>query len=87
VFPLVSPSSYLSLDLYTKLQKAPDVKRMLNKKWSLDKKPGKGGNSIFDDFLGGGDSSSEEEEQEEEKLKVDESKLLTNALVNSIKQG
>lgn len=28
------------LDLVKKLQKAPDVKRMLNKDWTLDKKKG-----------------------------------------------
>jgi hypothetical protein len=36
--------------LVKKLQKAPDVKRMLNKDWSLDK-PKKGQKSIFDDFF------------------------------------
>jgi len=39
----------------------PEVKRLLNKDWQLDKKAKKGG-SIFDDFLNQG-SSSEEEQQ------------------------
>ena len=39
-YPLISQKSYIVLDLVKKLQKAPDVKRMLNKDWTLDKKKG-----------------------------------------------
>ena len=64
IFPTVSKRSYLILDLVKKLEKSPDVKRALNKNWTLaiDAKRGKGGAaSIFDDFLGGGSDSSSEE--------------------------
>lgn len=42
--------------MITRLRKVPEVKRILNKDWQLDKKTKKGG-SIFDDFLGSGSSS------------------------------
>ena len=78
VYPIVSKRSYMILDIVKKLEKSPDVKRALNKNWSLaiDRKPGKGGApSIFDDFLGGGSDSSSEEKEEEKKeaVEVDES--------------
>ena len=68
-YPLISQKSFVVLDLVKKLQKAPDVKRMLNKDWTLDKK--KGQKSIFDDFLGSG-SESAEEEAPKETITVDE---------------
>ena len=74
------------LDLVKRLEKAPDVKKALNKNWTLaiDKKPSKGAApSIFDDLMGGGsDSSSEEEKVEEKKeaIEVDEAAVLTHAI-------
>jgi hypothetical protein len=47
------------LDILVRLRKIPEVKKLLNKDWQLDKKTKKGG-SIFDDFLGSGSSSEEE---------------------------
>ena len=85
VYPIVSKRSYIILDLVKKLEKSPDVKRALNKNWTLaiDRKPGKGATpSIFDDFLGGGSDSSSEEKEEEKKeaIEVDESQVLTHAI-------
>jgi hypothetical protein len=64
--------------LVKKLKKAPDVKRMLNKDWTLDKK--KGQKSIFDDFLGSGGSESEEEQAPKETITVDEGRVLSFAV-------
>ena len=92
VYPIVSKRTYLILDIVKKLEKSPDVKRALNKNWTLaiDRKPGKGAApSIFDDFLGGGsDSDSEEEKVEEakEKIEVDESHVLTHAIQQALAQ-
>lgn len=80
-YPLISHSNYCILDLVTRLHKAPDVKRMLNKNWTLDKKPGKGGGSIFDDFLADDDSSSEEEEeQQQEQISINNEELFASIL-------
>ena len=48
--------------MMVRLRKSPEVKRVLNKDWALDKKVKKGG-SIFDDFLAPESESSDEEEQ------------------------
>ena len=90
VYPTVSKRSYLILDLVKRLEKAPDVKKALNKNWTLaiDRKPGKGAApSIFDDLMGGGsDSSSEEEKVEEKKeaIEVDEAAVLTHAIQQTL---
>ena len=91
VYPTVSKRSYLILDLVKKLEKSPDVKRALNKNWTLaiDRKPGKGAApSIFDDFLGGGSDSSSEEKEEEKKeaIEVDEAQVLTHAIKQTLAQ-
>lgn len=57
LYPTLSQTSQVSLALLTRLQKAPEVKRLLNKNWQLDKPPAKGG-GMFDDLL---DYDSEEE--------------------------
>ena len=59
IFPPVAKVSFESLDMIVRLRKVPEVKRLLNKDWQVDKKAKKGG-SIFDDFLGSGSSSEEE---------------------------
>jgi hypothetical protein len=59
MYPLIAKISYESLEMLVRLKKVPEVKRLLNKDWHLDKKEKKGG-SIFDDFLGSGSSSEEE---------------------------
>lgn len=90
---MITKPSYLTLDIVKKLRKSPDVKRELNKDWTLDKKPGQGG-SIFDDFLGGGSSSGSDSDsddsgsssssedivikkKEEKGIQVDDSTVLT----------
>ena len=69
------------LDLVKKLQKAPDVKRLLNKGWSLDKK--KGQKSIFDDLDG---SESSEKEEEKEMITVQEQDILSFAVEKTLHQ-
>lgn len=56
-YPLLAKSSYESIELLTRLRKVPEVKRLLNKDWQLDKKS-KMGAGMFDDLMG---SDSEEE--------------------------
>jgi len=86
-YPIVSPLSYQSLDIMVKIKKSPDIKRMLNKNWALDKQPkGKKGGSIFDDFMGSEEESSEEE-QPIEQITVDESKILSFVIADLLLSG
>lgn len=57
--PTLCKISEVSIALLARLHKAPEVKRLLNKNWQLDKPPAKGG-GMFDDLL---DYDSEEEEK------------------------
>ena len=86
-YPIISLLSYQSLDLMVKMKKSPDVKRMLNKNWALDKQPkSKKGGSIFDDFMGSEEESSEEE-QPIEQITVDESKILSFVIAELLLSG
>jgi hypothetical protein len=59
-YPLLAKSSLESVELLVRLRKVPEVKRLLNKDWQLDKKS-KMGAGMFDDLMG---SDSEEEQVE-----------------------
>ncbi len=87
VHPPVSQGSYHALDLMVRLRKSPEVKRMLNKDWALDKGVKKGG-SIFDDFLAP-ESDSEEEEKKpaKEQIAVDEGQLMGAAIAGLLAKG
>ena len=64
-----------------RLRKCPEVKRILNKDWTIDKAgKGKGAKSIFDDLLCEDSSSSEEEKAPKEQITVDESFVLAESL-------
>ena len=89
LYPTLSQTSQVSLGLLTRLQKAPEVKRLLNKNWQLDKPPAKGG-GMFDDLL---DYDSEEEDEKEpepdesESIQVKELDLMTDIIKALMKFG